>query len=315
LRAHASLWRNFVGLPHGVVEKQIREDAPDVLVDLAGHTGFNRLPVFAQRVAPVQISYLGYPNTTGLAAMDYRFVDAVSDPTGEDQRFHTERLFRFAPTAWAYEPPVSAPEVSPAPCTRGGPIAFGSFNNFAKVSAATVELWARVLEAVPDSRLVLKGHGLHLAEVSPTIARRLEKLAVDPARVQLLGRTPNLASHLSVYAEVDVALDTVPYNGTTTTCEALWMGVPVVTLRGDRHAARVSASLLTAAGHPEWIASSKDEYVHIATTLAKDPARLSALRTTLRNDLRQSALLDHAAQAKRFGDAIFTCCENRTQGL
>ncbi len=311
LRAHATLWRNFVGLSHAVVEQQIRADAPDILVDLAGHTGFNRLPVFARRVAPVQISYLGYPNTTGLAAMDFRLVDAITDPTEEDQRFHTEKLIRFAPTAWSYAPPAAAPEVSlNRPADR--PITFGSFNNFAKVSDATLALWSRILAAVPDSRILLKGHGLSDPGIAAFIASRFARHAIDPARIKLLGRTPNLASHLALYERMDISLDTFPYHGTTTTCEALWMGVPVVTLAGDRHASRVSASLLTAAGHPEWIAQTPDDYVTIAARLAASPETLSNIRATLRDDLRRSPLLDHSAQARRFADALLQCWQTRT---
>ncbi|ATC64236.1 hypothetical protein CMV30_09860 [Nibricoccus aquaticus] len=311
LRAHATLWRNFVGLPHSVVEAQIRADAPDILIDLAGHTGINRLPVFARRVAPVQISYLGYPNTTGLAAMDFRLVDAITDPDEIDQQFHTEKLIRFAPTAWAYAPPATAPEITlTRPASR--PITFGSFNNFAKVSDTTLALWGRILAAVPASRILLKGHGLGDSETAAFISARLAKHAIDPARLDLLGRTPNLASHLALYERMDVALDAFPYHGTTTTCEALWMGVPVVTLAGDRHASRVSASLLTAAGHPEWIAHNADDYVAIAARLAASPDLLANIRATLRADLRRSPLLDHPAQARRFGDALLACWQTRT---
>jgi protein O-GlcNAc transferase len=310
LRGHASLWRNFVGLPHGIVEQQIRADAPDILIDLAGHTGWNRLPVLARRVAPVQISYLGYPNTTGLSTIDFRFVDAITDPDEDDQRFHTERLVRFAPTAWAYSPPSAAPEVA-LDRPSGQPITFGSFNNFAKVSRSTLALWSRILAAVPNSRILLKGHGLHQSEIASTLLPRLKAHAIDPVRIDLLGRTPNIAGHLALYARMDVALDPFPYHGTTTTCEALWMGVPVVTLAGDRHAARVGASLLTAASHPEWIARTPDEYVAIASALASDREQLSHLRRTLRDDLRRGPLLDHAGQAQRFTDALFACWQTR----
>jgi protein O-GlcNAc transferase len=312
LRAHAVLWRNFVGQPASVVERQIRADAPDILVDLAGHTGFNRLPLLARRLAPVQVAYLGYPNTTGLPTMDFRFVDALTDPGDDDQRFHTETLVRFAPTAWTYAPPRAAPEVASA---RAGdaPVTFGSFNNFAKVSGTTLALWSRILAAVPGSRILLKGHGLDQTAIATTLIPRLTAHAIDPARVELLGRTPDLASHLALYARMDVALDPFPYHGTTTTCEALWMGVPVVTLAGDRHAARVGVSLLTAVGHPEWIASSADEYVTIATALAADREKRLHLRRTLRDDLRRSPLLDHEAQARRFGDALLACWQSRPE--
>ncbi len=307
LRAHAAAWRHVAGWTPDAVEAGIRADAPDVLIDLAGHTGLNRLPLFARRLAPVQATYLGYPDTTGLRAMDFRFVDAVTDPAGDAEAFHTERLVRFAPTAWSYAPPADAPAVAPGPGAAGGPVTFGCFNNFAKVSDATLRGWAQVLQAVPEARLLLKGLGLTEAAVATRVYERFAQLGVAAGRVELLGRTPGLAAHLALYARVDVALDTFPYHGTTTTCEALWMGRPVVTLRGDRHASRVGASLLTAAGHPEWIARDWDEYARLAGGLAKDAAEHPEKCRGLRDTLRASPLLDHAGQAARFGAALREC--------
>jgi predicted O-linked N-acetylglucosamine transferase (SPINDLY family) len=306
LRGYAALWRNFVGQSNLAVEKTIRADTPDILIDLAGHTGFNRLPVLARRVAPVQMSYLGYPNTTGLRTMDYRLVDAITDPSDHDQSFHTEKLIRFAPCAWTYQPPETAPEPAPP---SAGPLTFGSFNNFAKVSDPTLRLWGQVLAATPGSRLLLKAHSLDDPELGAIVEAKLAQLGIDRSRIELLGRTPNLQAHLALYQRVDVALDTFPYHGTTTTCEALWMGVPVVTLLGDRHAARVSASLLTAAGHPEWIAHSENEYMSIATALAADTAQRAALRHILREDMRRGPLLDHTGQAARFAAALLACAQ------
>jgi len=307
LRAHATLWRNFVGQPAAAVEAVIRADAPDVLVDLAGHTGLNRLPLFARRLAPVQISYLGYPNTTGLRAMDYRLVDAVTDPVVDGDSGHTEKLVRFAPTAWAYQPPAAAPEPASRPAAAGAPVTFGCFNNFAKVTDTTLAAWGRLLATVPGSRLRLKATGLGEPAIATDVRARLQRAGLVPDRVDLIERTETVAEHLALYHGVDVALDTFPYHGTTTTCEALWMGVPVVTLAGDRHAARVGASLLRAVGHPEWIAATWDDYLHIAADLARDPARLAAASRDLRADLRASPLLDHAAQGSRFAAALRAC--------
>jgi predicted O-linked N-acetylglucosamine transferase (SPINDLY family) len=307
LRAHAVRWRNFIGATNDVVESQIRADAPDLLVDLAGHTGFNRLPLFARRLAPVQISYLGYPNTTGLAEMDFRLTDALADPPGESDAFHTEQLVRFAPTAWAYQPPAEAPAPALTPSSLGAPFTFGSFNNLSKINAATLRLWGDILRAAPGSRLLLKSFGL----TADTLRPLLDNALIDPARVDLLTPTAGIAEHLALYARIDVALDPFPYHGTTTTCEALWMGVPVITLAGDRHAARVGVSLLNAAGHPELIASGPADYVRIATQLAADPARLAGLHARLRTDMENSPLLAHAAQAARFADALTACWENR----
>ncbi|MBK9991766.1 MAG: tetratricopeptide repeat protein [Verrucomicrobia bacterium] len=309
LRALAVRWRNFIGLAADIVESMIREDAPDILIDLAGHTGFNRLPLYAHRLAPLQITYLGYPGTTGLAEMDYRFTDEIADPPGESDAFHSERLVRFAPTAWSYAPPTCAPEPAQLGGQAGQPITFGSFNNISKLSFQTLRLWAAVLNAVPGSRLLLKSSGL----CEEMIAPRLLAAGLDRSRIELLAATTTIAEHLALYQRIDVALDPLPYNGTTTTCEALWMGVPVVTLLGDRHAARVGASLLTAIGHPEWIALSDNDYIRISAELANNTAKRTALRLSLRDDLRRSPLLDHVGQAARFGEALHQCWKTNSR--
>jgi protein O-GlcNAc transferase len=302
LRGLATTWRNFVGQSDDVVEAAIRGDQPDVLFDVAGHTGFNRLRLFARRLAPVQIAYLGYPNTTGLRSMDYRLTDAVADPIGATDVLHTERLIRFAPTAWTYAPPLDAPAVAPLPAglDDARPITFGSFNALSKINETTLDLWGSALAAVPRSRLMVKSIGLQ-----PELWRaRLAARGISADRVVFHSGTNDVRSHLECYGGVDIALDTFPYNGTTTTCEALWMGVPVITLAGDRHASRVSASLLTAVGHPEWIATDRVHYAGIAMKLASDRAGLAAQRAQLRSEMGRSALLDHAGQALRFGAAI-----------
>lgn len=308
LKPLAAVWRNFVGLPGPAVEKAIRADAPDILIDLSGHTGMtNRLPLFARRLAPVQITYLGYPNTTGLPAMDYRLTDALADPVGEADAFATEKLVRFAPTAWAYAPPPDAPEPVAPPCLTRGHVTFGCFNNLAKITDRVLVLWGRVLQAVPDSRLRLKGRGLSEAPMRARYHERFARLGVPADRVDLLERTNETKDHLALYHDVDIALDTFPYHGTTTTCEALWMGVPVISLVGDRHMSRVGASLLTAVGRPDCLAQNADDYVRIATELASDPARLATERSGLRAALTASPLLDHAGQAARFGAALRQC--------
>jgi len=304
LRGLAAVWRNLAGRPAPEAEALIRADSPDILVDLAGHTGLNRLPLFARRLAPVQVTYLGYPDTTGVAAMDYRFVDGVTDPLGEADRFCTEKLVRFAPTAWAYAPPADAP--APAP-REEGPIRFGCCNNLAKVSGPTLRAWADLLQAVPDARLSLKAAGLGESGVGGWMRQRLLDAGIDPSRVEFLGHTATTADHLRGYRRFDVALDTYPYHGTTTTCEALWMGAPVVTLAGDRHAARVGASLLTAVGHPEWAARDWSEYVAIAAGLARQRIESPGEPGALRAAMARSALLDHAGQAARFGTALRRC--------
>ncbi|MFZ1056982.1 MAG: tetratricopeptide repeat protein, partial [Opitutaceae bacterium] len=228
-RSRAALWRNFCGRPDAVVEGAIRADAPDVLFDLAGHTGQNRLHLFARRLAPVQVNYLGYPNTTGLPAMDCRFSDEVADPPGDADCAHAERLVRFSSCAWAYMPPAAVGGAFDGePAGGGETVSFGSFSNFSKVNDATLRLWAGVLAAVPGSRLVLKSPWID----GESLARRLVQVGIEPGRVTLLKPLVDPIAHLNCYRNVDIALDPFPYGGTTTTCEALWMGRPVVTLAG-----------------------------------------------------------------------------------
>ena len=314
LQGLATQWRHIAGQPNGAVEALLRSDAPDVLIDLAGHTGLNRLPLYARRVAPVQISYLGYPNTTGLTAMDYRLTDEWADPVGRTEDLHTEQLVRYAPCAWAYQPPVDAPAPALPPCASGAPVTFGSFNNPAKLSGQTLRLWARVLQAVPGSRLLLKGHGFDGAGMRDRLAVRFAAVGVDSSRVEMIDRTRSALAHLELYSRVDVALDPYPYHGTTTTCEALWMGRPVVTLTGGEHRSRVGVSLLNACGHPEWAAASEDDYVRIAAGLALDPAGLAASGQALRERMVGGPLLAHADQAARFWTAVAGCAHGSGQG-
>ncbi len=335
LKSLAAVWRNFVGQPVRAIEETIRADRPDILIDLAGHTGMtSRLPLFAKHLAPVQINYLGYPNTTGLTAMHYRFTDAIADPAGDADLFATEKLVRFAPTAWAYEAPATAPATGPLPCLAGGPsadvrntnispsarpVTFGCFNNVAKISDTTLELWGRVLAAVPDSRLLLKGRGFASEEMRQRYLARFYAAGIPAERVELVERTATTEDHLALYQRVDISLDTFPYHGTTTTCEALWMGVPVVTLMGDRHVARVSGSLLTAIGRPEWVAATANDYVRIAAQLASDRGALATIRAGLRDQVSNSALGDHAGQSARFASALRDCwqawCASRSAAL
>jgi predicted O-linked N-acetylglucosamine transferase (SPINDLY family) len=307
-RALADQWRNLSGQSNVAVAQQIRDDHPDILIDLAGHTGItNRLPVLARRVAPVQVTYLGYPDTTGVPAVDYRFTDALADPAGDADAFATEKLIRFAPTAWTYLPPIEAPEVAPAPCLARGHVTFGCFNDPAKITDPLLSAWSQILAGVAGSRLRLKGRGLGDPALRADLEGRLTRAGMALERVEFLERTPDTASHLALYHGVDVALDTFPYHGTTTTCEALWMGVPVVSRTGDRHVSRVGASLLSAAGHAEWATTSEEAYIRTAVTLANDRERLAAIRRGLREEMKHGPMLDHAGQAAALGTALRAC--------
>ncbi len=288
LRNHTEVWRSLVGLSDRQAAELIRQDGIDILVDLTGHTAHNRLMVFARKPAPVQVTWLGYPNTTGLEAMDYRLTDALADPPGLTDLHCSEKLIRLARCAWCFKPDLSPP----AAARKDGPITFGSFNNFAKVNATTFDLWARILHAVPDSRLLLKSRGLGSVSVCQGARHALEELGIAPGRLELRGYEPHHRGHLALYERTDIALDTSPYHGTTTTCEALWMGVPVVSLAGNTHVSRVGVSLLSNVALPELVATSHEQYIEIATSLAQDLPRLARLRATLRQRMAASPLTD-----------------------
>lgn len=315
LKTHASVWRNFVGVSGAEVERTIRADAPDILVDLTGHTSMvSRLPLLAGRLAPVQVNYLGYPDTSGVEAMDYRFTDDLADPAPEADGFATEQLVRFSPSAWSYQPPADSPEVAAVRGERGSYVTFGCFNYLGKITDPMLLIWGRLLSSVPRSRLLLKGSGLETPAIKERFVGRLRGLGIDPAPFDFIGRTASTGEHLALYNRVSIALDTFPYNGTTTTCEALWMGIPVVTLKGDRHASRVGASLLTNIGHAEWIARDAEEYVGIASILAASPECLEGVKARLRGDISKSPVMDHAAQASRFGVALRSCWQDYCLG-
>ena len=300
LRACADGWENIAGWSDERVAEKVRGDKIDILIDLAGHTAGNRLRVFARKPAPVQISYLGYPRSTGLAVMDYRLSDPLADPPGTMEPLHGEKLLRLPVCNWCYGEPESAPAVQPLPASAGKAICFGTFNNFAKASPAIMDLWAAILTKIPSSRLIMKSLGLTGESVRGRINEWFASRGISADRLDIRGRLPDVASHFEAYNEMDIALDTFPYDGTTTTCEALWMGVPVVTLAGQTHVSRVGVSLLSCVGLPELIAQSAEEYVSIAVGLANDLPRLSELRRTLRSRMRQSPLMD----AERFARDI-----------
>lgn len=298
LKAKAGHWRDIHGASDEDVFKLIRGDQIDVLVDLSGHTKGNRLAVFARRAAPVQVTAWGYPATTGLPAMDYRLCDVVSDPATDADALAVETLIRLTPSLHCYAPPDDAPPVAPLPAMAAGHITFGAFNKLAKISTDTVALWASVLNAVPGSRLLLKTKPLTEDVTRERVAGIFAAHGVAAERLDLRGWVPEDRGHLSLYNQVDVALDTMPYNGTTTTCEALWMGVPVLTLFGRSHAGRVGASLLTQVGMADWIAAAPDQFAVRAVALASDFAGLSRLRQSLRARVAASPLCNAAAHAR-----------------
>lgn len=296
------------------VAERIREAGIDVLVEVGGFAGGSGIEVLTYRPAPVQVTWLAYPGTTGVPGIDYRIVDAHTDPAGagehDPQTWHTETLVRMDRCFICYDVASGPPEhVAKARLTAmtarmREPITFGSFNAPTKISLACLRLWAGALLATPHSRLLLKGTSLGAGEAPRFISEQLGRLGVAPERVECMGKTGTHAEHLKLYERIDIALDSYPYHGTTTTCEALFSGVPVITLAGTEHASRVGASLLHAIGRSEWIAGSPEQFATIASTLASDRQALLATSTVLREQAASSSLCDGAAFARSFAATI-----------
>lgn len=289
LQGLVDAWRNTTGLSDAQFIELIRADGIDVLVDLAGHTAHNRLLALAHQPAPVQLTYLGYPATTGLAAMGWRLTDGVTEPPGMGEQFYTERLYRLPHSLWCYQPLADMPGVAPLPALATGNLMFGSFNSYAKVGPRVIALWAKVLVALPAARLTLIT--VPAGEPRETLWRQFESLGVARERVTLLGRLPR-AAYLELFAGVDVALDPFPCNGGTTTCDALWMGLPVVALAGGSFLSRASLSVLTAGNCSEFAALDAAGYIERCVQLAADVDVLAAVRQGLRARLSASPLMD-----------------------
>ena len=298
LQGYADCWRHIAGMSDEEAAQRIRDDRIDILVDLAGHTANNRLLTFARKPAPVQVAYLGYPNTTGLTTMDYRLTDAHADPVGCTEHLYTERLVRLPRVFLCYRPTEGAPPLVPPPVLKTGQLTFGSFNALSKITPEVVACWSRILRALPKARLILKNASLRDEATCRRYLDLFSREGIAPERLELLSWTASASGHLALYWRVDIALDPFPYNGTTTTCEALWMGVPVITLAGSRHAGRVGVSLLTQVGLEDLIAQSEADYLALAVRLAADPERLTRLRSGLRERVAASPLCDAAAFAR-----------------
>jgi protein O-GlcNAc transferase len=302
LQAKIHHWRDLASLDDAAAFARIQNDAIDILVDLSGHTAGNRLPLFRAKPAPIQITYLGYPATTGLDAMDYRLTDWFADPSGHESHY-SEQLIRVPGCFLCYTPPSQSPPVAPPPAVTTRYVTFGSFNNQAKINEEVIALWSRLLNSVPDSRLLLKNPALSDPATADYCRALLARHAIDTHRVELLGLAVTTEAHLDTYRRVDIALDTFPYNGTTTTCEALWMGVPVIALAGHSHAGRVGVSLLTAVGLHDLVGGNPEDYLARAATLAGDTARLTKLRQSLHDTMKASLLCDGAAFARKIESA------------
>jgi predicted O-linked N-acetylglucosamine transferase (SPINDLY family) len=288
-RAAADVWRDVLGLNDEQLAQAIRDDRIDILIDLTMHMEGCRLLVFARKPAPVQVTYLAYPGSTGLAAMDYRLTDPYMDPPGgPDERIYVEQSIRLPETYWCYRPPIEAPPVTTLPAHRVGHVTFGCLNNFCKVSAPALHAWMRLLQALPDSRLTLHARpGSHRDQVYELLAQH----QIAPRRLTFVD-SMSLEDYFHLHDHIDVALDPFPHAGGTTTCDALWMGVPIVTLAGKTVAGRGGVSILSNLGLNELIAPDVEDYIRRALTLAGDLPRLSDLRRTLRERMRSSPLMD-----------------------
>jgi predicted O-linked N-acetylglucosamine transferase (SPINDLY family) len=293
-------WRDIVRLRDEDVAVQIRQDHVDILVDLTGHTANNRLQVFARKPAPVQVAYLGYPNTRGFTAMDYWLSDAHADPPGQTERFYVEEIVRLPHGFNCYRPPADSPDVGDLPARATGHITFASFNNAAKVNARVIALWARILNALPEAHLIMKARQLADSATKANFHRLFEQHGVTPERVEMISWVPSSTAHLALYNRIDIGLDCFPYNGHTTSCEALWMGVPVITLAGLTHAGRVGVSLLSQVGLGELIADTPEVYAELAVALARDLVRLETLRHSLRDRVTQSPLTNASIITRSF---------------
>ncbi|MFA7241910.1 MAG: tetratricopeptide repeat protein [Sulfuricellaceae bacterium] len=301
LRRLPQRWRDIHGLDDGQVFDLVRSDGIDILVDLAGHTDRNRLLLFARKPAPVQASWIGYFNTTGLSTMDYFITDRYGSPEGQE-RFFSEKPVRLPHSRFCYRPPDYAPEVAPQPVLRNGYVTFGSFNNLAKVNSEVVSLWGEILRALPDSRLFLKSLALNDDGARRRYLELFSAQGVAPERIGCSGHSPH-TEMLNQYGAMDIALDTFPFTGGLTTCEALWMGVPVVTLAGEALVSRQSASLLMNLDRGGWVAESPQRYVEIALNLAADATGLTQQRSGLREVMRTSAVCNAAAFTRDLEEA------------
>jgi predicted O-linked N-acetylglucosamine transferase (SPINDLY family) len=296
IRARVGTWRDVRGQDDRALAAQIRADAIDVLIDLAGHTANNRLPCFALKPAPVQVSWLGYPFTTGLPAIDAVLADAAMVRPGEE-RLYVETVLRFSGGRFCYAPPAYAAAVKLPPALRTGRVTFGSFNNTLKIGPEVMDLWSRVLQAVPGSRLLLKWSAFDQASEVARFRAAFGARGIGPDRLELRGHSSH-ADMLAEYGAVDIALDPFPYGGGMTSVEALWMGVPLVTLRGEHPMSRQGEAFLDQLGEPGWVAADEEAYLRIAAGLAASPGRLASLRLLQRERMQASPLCDGARAAR-----------------
>ncbi|MDH5301685.1 MAG: tetratricopeptide repeat protein [Gammaproteobacteria bacterium] len=304
LEHEADGWCDTSDMDPEDLSRRIKDDEVDILIDLAGHSASNNLLACAYKPAPIQMTYLGYPDTTGMETIDYRISDGWADVVGDGDKFCSEHLLRVEGGFLCYQAASECPEVSDLPALKNGFVTFGSFNNPAKYSDKCIFLWSRVLKAAPGSMLVIKYRGVTDHGLKQRLLERFQRYGISSERITLYGHAGSYEEHMAMYSLVDVALDPIPYNGTTTTCEALWMGVPVVVLEGDRHVSRVGVSLLNSSGLSNWIGATEDEYIQKAIQLAENKIELAGIRAGLREKVADSMLTDSDAFAEKFSQIL-----------
>ena len=305
-------WTTIVGMSDEEAARKIHEDGIDILIDLSGHSGLNRLPVFAWKPAPIQVSWLGYLASTGVPGIDYVLADRIAVPEENRWQF-TEQVWYLPETFNCFTPPPDniKLKVEPAPVLRQGYITFGSYQRMNKLSGETLALWGRIFKALPTARLCLRNGFMKTANIHELLLQRLDSAGIARHRVTLAHGIESHEDHLATYAQVDIVLDTCAYPGVTTTCEALWMGVPTVTLAGETMLGRIGASLLTGVGLSGWVAQSEEEYVELAVRHASDVEGLARLRAELRERVRQTPLFDAGRFAPQLEDALLGMWQRR----
>lgn len=309
LKTYCAQWRNVAALDDEALAQQVRDDAIDILVDLTGHTGRNRLLVYARKPAPIQVTWLGHPNTTGLTAIDWRLTDGRGDPEGVDQ-YYSEKLWRLPDVFCCYRPMIRMPElrqseryaVRPTPALTNGHITFGCCNNLAKITAPVVSLWSRLLKQIPTAVLLIEAPGLAREKLRSAVQERFAVHGIGAERLKLVGR--DLANQYLTYHDIDICLDPFPCNGGTTTCDVLWMGVPLVSMENEGFMARMGVTLVSAAGFPQWVVKDEASYIAKALELASDLPALNANRLGMRAKVEASPLMDEPRFARNVAHAF-----------
>jgi predicted O-linked N-acetylglucosamine transferase (SPINDLY family) len=301
----ANHWRDIANKGDDALAEMVRNDKIDILVDLAGHTVGNRLMLFARKPAPVQISYLGYPNTTGMGAMDYLLTDPHCDPPGVTDRYYSEKLIRLPKTFAVYHPHDVAPAVNELPATKNGFVTFVSFNRLEKLNPPLCRAWSEILARTPRAQLVIVANALNEPAIAHRTARWLEHEGVATDRVLLRGKV-STKDYFTMHHHADVLLDTFPVNGHTVTCHAAWMGVPTIVLEGSMHVGRMGFSVNTNLGLPQCIGGSTEQYIERAVALATDLPALAEIRRTLRDRMKSSPIMDYPRFARDVENAYRT---------